>query len=161
MAALQQAFVGKVSDVLVHRGQRFQAEAAGDLIVGRGIFVLTDKVGEKVEDFFLPAGDGHEGIIEKKKRSASGTLVIFCVLRNIAVRLALLSRFGTPFIAFPLANYHPRRTAFFACVSPLDTVILRSAPSSGACWASGEGTMRILIAEDDAALGLFLRRGLE
>ena len=59
VGALEQTFVLEIGDVLVHGGKRAEAEAAGDLLVGRGVAVLLSEVGEKVDDLFLPTRDCH------------------------------------------------------------------------------------------------------
>ena len=57
--ALKQAFVLQIGDVLVDGGERAEAQAAGDLLVGRGVAVLLGEAGEEVDDLFLPPRDCH------------------------------------------------------------------------------------------------------
>ena len=59
VGALEEAFVLEIGDVFVHGGKRAEAEAAGDLLVGRGVAVLLSEVGEKVNDLFLPTCNCH------------------------------------------------------------------------------------------------------
>ena len=40
MSALQEAFVLQIGDVLVHGGQRTEAETAGDFLVGGRVAIL-------------------------------------------------------------------------------------------------------------------------
>ncbi len=57
--SLQQAFVLEVGDVFMHGGERAEAEAAGDLLVGGRVAVLLGEVREEVDDLFLPTRDSH------------------------------------------------------------------------------------------------------
>ena len=75
MRALQQSFVLKIGNVFVNGGEGAEAEAAGDLFVGRGVSVLLGEAGEKVDDLFLPSRDSHAGIVANKKRIAISKLV--------------------------------------------------------------------------------------
>ncbi len=68
VGARDEALVLEVGDVLVDGGQRFEAEAPGDFLIGGGIAVALDETGDEVENLFLPPGDGHGLSIAKKKR---------------------------------------------------------------------------------------------
>ena len=71
MGALQQTFVLKVRDVLMHRRERVQAKTLGNLLVGRRVPMLCREGREEINDFFLPSRDSHTTIVANKKRSAS------------------------------------------------------------------------------------------
>ena len=59
VGALEEALVLQVGNVFVHGGKGVEAEAGGDLFVGRGVTVLLGEAGEKIDDFFLPPRDRH------------------------------------------------------------------------------------------------------
>ena len=67
VGARDEALVLEVGDVLVHGGQRFEAEAAGDFLIGGGIAVALDETGDEVENLFLAPGDSHGSSIANKK----------------------------------------------------------------------------------------------
>ncbi len=69
VGALQQTFILQVGDVLMDGGERAEAEAGGDLLVGRGVAVLLRKAGEEVDDLFLPSCDSHGRIVANKRRT--------------------------------------------------------------------------------------------
>ena len=71
VGALEETLVLKVGDVFMHSGERAEAQAAGDLLVGGGVAVLLGEVGKEVDDFFLPPCDSHAEIVANKKRIAS------------------------------------------------------------------------------------------
>ncbi len=75
VGALQEAFVLQIGDVLVHGGQRTEAETAGDFLVGGGVAVLLREAGKEVDDLFLPPCDSHAGIVANKKRIAIPILI--------------------------------------------------------------------------------------
>lgn len=74
MSTLQKAFVLEVGDVLMHRGEGAEAEAASDLFVGRRVAVLLREARKEVDDLFLTPCDCHAEIVANKKRIASGLL---------------------------------------------------------------------------------------
>jgi len=55
----------------VDGGQRAEAEAGRDFLIRGGITVAGSEPGKKVENLFLPAGNGHAGIVANKQRIAS------------------------------------------------------------------------------------------
>ena len=59
MCALKKAFLLQICDVFMHGGERAEAEAAGDLLVGGRVAVAGGEGGEKVEDLFLPTRNCH------------------------------------------------------------------------------------------------------
>jgi hypothetical protein len=65
---LQQALLLQVGDVLVHGGQRLEAETACNFFKGWGVSVALDKIADEVQHLFLPAGHRHGSIIANKKR---------------------------------------------------------------------------------------------
>src|ERR1700679_2929873 len=58
----------------MHRGQRVQAKARGDLLIRRRVAVPGRKAGEKVDNLFLPPRDSHAAILANKKRIGSEIL---------------------------------------------------------------------------------------
>lgn len=70
VCALQKTFVLQVGDVFVDGGKRAEPEAAGDLLIRRGVPVLLSEAGEKIENLFLPPCNCHAGIVANKKRIA-------------------------------------------------------------------------------------------
>jgi len=91
VGTLEETFILQVGDVLMDRGQGAKAEAAGDLFVRRGVAILLSKVGEKVDDLFLPPRDSHAGIVANKKRIARGFLD--CpALSGVCERSSILGR---------------------------------------------------------------------
>jgi len=71
---LEETFVLQISDVLVHSGKRTEAQAAGNLLIRRGVSVLLREAGEEVENLFLSPRDSHAGIVANKKRIAIAIL---------------------------------------------------------------------------------------
>jgi len=78
VGAGDEALVLQVGDVLVHGGQGFEAEAAGDFLIGRGIAVALHETGDEVEHFFLPPGDRHGSSIANKKGIESENCAEVC-----------------------------------------------------------------------------------
>ena len=60
--------------MLVYGGEGTDAEARGDLFIGRRVTVLLGEGGEKVDDLFLPPRDSHAGIVANKRRIATAIL---------------------------------------------------------------------------------------
>jgi hypothetical protein len=56
---LEQAFVLKIGDVLVHGSERAKTQTAGDLLVGGGVAILLSEAGEEVDDLFLSPRNCH------------------------------------------------------------------------------------------------------
>ena len=73
---LQQAFVLQIRDVLMHGGQRTEAQATGYFLIGRGVAVFLREAGKKVDDLFLPPSDSHAEIVANKKRIAIPLLIL-------------------------------------------------------------------------------------
>jgi len=85
--ALQEAFVLKVGDVLMHGGEGAEAEARGDFFVRGRVAILRGEGGEEVDHFFLPTRDSHAAILANKKRTASE--------KTEESGLYIVARFGT------------------------------------------------------------------
>jgi hypothetical protein len=73
---LQQTFLLQICNVLVHRGQRLETQAASDLLKGRGVTVALHEIADEVEYFFLPASYRHPRIIGNKKRIKKKTFFL-------------------------------------------------------------------------------------
>lgn len=71
MSPLQKSLVLQIGDVFMNGGKRAEAQAAGDLLIGRGVPILLSEAGEKVENLFLPPCDSHAEIVANKRRIAS------------------------------------------------------------------------------------------
>ena len=71
VGALQQALGLEIGDVLMDGGERAEAEARGDLLIGGGVAVAGGEAGEKVENLFLPTRDSHALILANKRRIAA------------------------------------------------------------------------------------------
>src|ERR1700683_4664092 len=54
-------------DVLVHSGQRSQAQPVGDFLIAGTVPLLVQETGEEVQEFLLPFGKGHSDIVGEEK----------------------------------------------------------------------------------------------
>src|SRR6476619_5992958 len=54
-------------DMLVHRGQRRQTQAVGDLFIARAVAVLFQEAGEEIQEFLLAFGESHGPILGEQK----------------------------------------------------------------------------------------------
>ena len=100
MRALQEAFVLKIGDVLVHGGEGAKVEARGDFFVRGRVAILRGEGGEEIDHFFLPTRDSHAAILANKKRTASEKTEESGLY--IAARFGTAgdrSRFGNAFVA--------------------------------------------------------------
>jgi hypothetical protein len=68
MHAVEHALLFKIRDVLVDGGKALKPHAASDFLKGWGVSVAGHKRLKKIQNLFLPAGDGHARIIANKKR---------------------------------------------------------------------------------------------
>src|SRR2546425_142653 len=59
VAAADEPFALKGSDVLVYSGKRGQLERVGDFLEARGVAMLVEEAHEQIKNFFLPLGQCH------------------------------------------------------------------------------------------------------
>src|ERR1700676_2312378 len=59
VATANESFPFQRGDVLVHRGQRGQAQRARDLFKARRVAVLVHEIDQKIQDFLLSFGERH------------------------------------------------------------------------------------------------------
>ena len=72
--ALDEALFLQVGEVLVHRRQRREAEAAADFLEARRVAVLLDELVQVVEDFALPFGERKHAGLSLAEVRCDGTI---------------------------------------------------------------------------------------
>jgi hypothetical protein len=80
----------------MHGGQRTEAQAAGYLLVGRGVTILLSKAGEEIDNLFLAPRYSHAVILANKKRIASYFYLTFVVHHRPRIVDGRYSHFEIP-----------------------------------------------------------------